>query len=1809
MPFDIQGARAAGYSDTDIASYLTQQHPQFDVQGARKAGYGDSDIVNFLQDYKPPPTSNAGMDILSRIAHGVGEIPGNILRAGDVLQKLDPGAQLANRIAGMPNEPIGQGYGFKEAKGLEGILPQGDPARNNQFPAQAADFLGGLGGLIGTSMIPGVGIPMAVASGGGGAAQSGLQAAQAAGATPAQQQSAAMANAIIQGPLQAFPAGRLAGRFGQQATDTILQSIIKSAAENAAVSGAGQAASNTVARTTYNPNQNILEGVPQAAAIGGLTGGVLGGVAGAVSRPGRVRAEQLATDQATQLDESAQMIANQQANAPEGAPPQLALPAPNPADSYYQDRMANDPGRQAAIQRAQEIDQRAAIEPTIVDMVNSQRQAVLDQAAQPPDPYAWKGESQAEEPYTWTDPSNPEPPTVPPEAKVDPTLVPNPDPFSKESYNAALQVAKENGSVSVSDLFHENPLQDDGTPYLTKTNLPHLDATIMMNEAVRRGDLVPGWDTNGPTLPIDERTWKPSFPENNLTESTAPTPTPETTYAVKEIPVTGRGNSSSYAVVERTPTPGQAPHPDGAGEPAMTERPVQAFPTQEQAQAKLDELNGVTRPSASPTDPKQDQLFYQLRSRLRGLGLDDKVALDVRSNLTGRPDTLSEGDYNPANRVISLARDIYDPNISDSNLTDKLSGVMDHESVHAMRDMGLLNDSEWDTLSKEVGNRKYQRGDQQREYTYLDWAQQNHPDLTPEQTHEEAVADMFRQWVASGAKPNARYTGILSKLGNSLRAITRTVGKSDRVLDSINKGEVGARPVGERPVGRTSYSSRRITPEQYASIMSAARASRPTPLGLGDRELQDRQAMEVMEKYTGLQDNLSKALGKIPGLNQGSVRDWMDNATRLMQNQFFPVARFMNDMRGLGASKFADTNDALLSINKNAGAKGAQLKSAAEKLYAPAVEGVHNIKATEGDLNSLRRASPMVDQIIAGIKNGDASMKIAQTYFMAKHAQERNEFIARTRQTTDPDGTVKQDGSGISTPEAQKILDWFAGYSKMDKVQQAQDKLQAMIADTRRVRTNAGLTPDYAKMSAAIKDEIALVSHLSESPENDANVASLTKMLDRIPQWDNYVPLRGKAGADPEEDYSPMALQNAGMRVRGLEDPHAYGRSSVADDIMLNSIYQHEAAVIRAQNNDVGQRLGTFIRDNADTVKDWATIHESLPLTRGLDANGKTIMRPDNSFANDKNVFTYKDNGKNVYVEFHGSKGEQIADALNNVAKLGTDPFGTAIRWISKPMQAMRMLATGVNPQFAPKNFARDWQEATSRALEFSPKASAYIAANNPKNLAALIAGDADTKVRLGKLGELGGLTGGYTARSPDKILNDINHQVATLGKTQTPVQRAISMRKWMEHRVEGYNSLFEGATRLTVYDAFKDQGYSDERAAQMAKDMTVNFDMKGKWTPYINGMYLFANAGTQGMFGMAKAMATSKAVRMAVAGMVAGGFANAALNDGMDSDDKKYSTMRTYIKDHNYIIMAPGTKDGYYKIPKMQAFGIFDNIGRRIYEVSRGQTDPLHAILSTLGDVSDQANPLNDSNVATMALPTIARPLVEAYNNSAWTGNPIHPDDTLGINKAASQSYFEDASPAARASAAFLSKSTGGDGEYGKGLLELHPNDIDYVLSSYLGGVGRTFGEAANLMDFGAHKADREAQETQPTPKDIPFVRDFYGTIGQTGNRQAYQEATEPYMRMDRSMQAAQKDDDPDAYSGLMQRYGEKIPQIEMVKSMESQRSSINRDLQKIQKDAQIPAGQKVQMVNSLRDEENQIMGATMTQLRQMNAPSPPAR
>jgi hypothetical protein len=201
----------------------------------------------------------------------------------------------------------------------------------------------------------------------------------------------------------------------------------------------------------------------------------------------------------------------------------------------------------------------------------------------------------------------------------------------------------------------------------------------------------------------------------------------------------------------------------------------------------------------------------QLKTHMNKLGLDD-VGLKF-SNLIeygGEGKGVYEGStFDVAQQeqlktVINLATGIYDPNISKTEYKNRLTDVLNHESIHAFKKLGLFKEGEYESLVK-LAQTKKRPG---KRYTYEQWARaRNEGNVTTiNEIQEEAVAEMFRYEHSSLAvpqKPRTIFRRIIEFMRN-IGATFKGTPAGVRVMDSIMSGQIGARPRQARNVDATS---------------------------------------------------------------------------------------------------------------------------------------------------------------------------------------------------------------------------------------------------------------------------------------------------------------------------------------------------------------------------------------------------------------------------------------------------------------------------------------------------------------------------------------------------------------------------------------------------------------------------------------------------------------------------------------------------------------------------------------------------------------------------------------------------------------------------------------------------------------------------------------------------------------------------------------------------------------------------------------------------------------------------------------------
>lgn len=119
--FDFKAARQAGYSDSEISSYLGETNPHFDVQGAIQAGYSPEEVNVHLSELRQPSRTKS---LLSAGAKG-------LRRGGAALNPLMPKGpipeELANRVFDevMPSQEKGAEQVIERAGELAPIVATG----------------------------------------------------------------------------------------------------------------------------------------------------------------------------------------------------------------------------------------------------------------------------------------------------------------------------------------------------------------------------------------------------------------------------------------------------------------------------------------------------------------------------------------------------------------------------------------------------------------------------------------------------------------------------------------------------------------------------------------------------------------------------------------------------------------------------------------------------------------------------------------------------------------------------------------------------------------------------------------------------------------------------------------------------------------------------------------------------------------------------------------------------------------------------------------------------------------------------------------------------------------------------------------------------------------------------------------------------------------------------------------------------------------------------------------------------------------------------------------------------------------------------------------------------------------------------------------------------------------------------------------------------------------------------------------------------------------------------------------------------
>lgn len=745
-----------------------------------------------------------------------------------------------------------------------------------------------------------------------------------------------------------------------------------------------------------------------------------------------------------------------------------------------------------------------------------------------------------------------------------------------------------------------------------------------------------------------------------------------------------------------------------------------------------------------------------------------------------------------------------------------------------------------------------------------------------------------------------------------------------------------------------------------------------------------------------------------------------------------------------------------------------------------------------------------------------------EKYLLNRHAEEYNKLVAK-RNSNRPE--MQDGGSSVTTEAAREYL---AGLDKETKAKydELAKRIDGITKSTRKLLVDTGY-------------------------EKAETVAGWEKA------FPNYVPLMRE---EANFDYNFGSFGTGrGFDVRRDFSRSAMGSKRNVVDIIGNVISARNNAIALTEKNRVAQAVYGLAVD-APNPDFWMAINpdaEKIPedaidelRAMGLDEEAvehlmkepkqrvldpkrdEIISRVNTKLRENDYVLATRINGEKRYVFFNPKdpRAKRAATALKN---LDAQDLGTALGLIAKVTRWMASVNTQYNPIFGPYNFLRDVQSA---ALQLSTTELAgqqkEIAANVVPSLRAIYSslrkrrkGDAAT----GEMADLwkefqkeGGQTGfkdnfSRTQDRTEALLNEM--EKITEGKVKA---NARAVFDWLSD----YNDSLENAVRLSAYkvakEKFAGEGFSDseakQKAASLAKNLTVNFNRKGDIATQMGSLYAFFNASMQGTARMIETLKGPTGRKIIAGGLLLGGMQAALLAAaGFDDDEPP-----EFIRSKNIVIP---TGDGdYFAFPMPLGFHVIPGVSRILTEWTlSGFKDTARRTTDLTGLFLDAFNPIGNAGWSVQTItPTILDPLVALGENKDWTGKPISKEDLFSLRPTPGYTRArEGANVLSTSLAEFLNLASGGT-KHQPGVLSPTPEQIEYLVGQAFGGVGR---EAMKL----ATTIEKTTTGEELPPYKIPLYGRFVGeTKSSAAESNKFYKNMERLNRLDLEIKGRRDDKEP---------------------------------------------------------------------------------
>jgi Large polyvalent protein associated domain 38 len=352
------------------------------------------------------------------------------------------------------------------------------------------------------------------------------------------------------------------------------------------------------------------------------------------------------------------------------------------------------------------------------------------------------------------------------------------------------------------------------------------------------------------------------------------------------------------------------------------------------------------------------------------------------------------------------------------------------------------------------------------------------------------------------------------------------------------------------------------------------------------------------------------------------------------------------------------------------------------------------------------------------------------------------------------------------------------------------------------------------------------------------------------------------------------------------------------------------------------------------------------------------------------------------------------------------------------------------------------------------------------------------------------------------QLVSDFRNAQASPSDPRTYHRLAMRYMKSAEDFIMDINSGIENAARVAAYKAYiENAGYNytnapasiRNEAATVAKNLTVNFNRRGKWTPFISSFYLFFNPAVQSAVRTGKLVMSPRGA--AVAGsLVALGYLAASMSDGAAGEDgEEYwnKEANKTAKLRNLLFFGPNGEQ--YNVPLPYGLGFFVNLGYVFRDLENG-VSPLKAASFLKDSFFTHFSPLGAmDNIANFLAPTLMDPLLVLRSEKRESGVPLLPMDYSGSTPDSQRYWTSSRDTLLQRFTTWMDEATAGN-------VSVSPERLGYLLSFATGG-GGAFVRDLVKSDLTTNVGPDAALDDNA----YPFLKQFYKRDTGRADRQAF--------------------------------------------------------------------------------------------------------